>query len=219
MNSITIIGDIHGLHDQYYQIACKNQFTVQLGDFGFEYETLKKISSDHHKVIGGNHDNYDIISEFRHYLGDYGNVVHNNIKFFFIRGEYSVDWPYRIEGHSWWRNEELTYQQMSECLKDYEQSKPNIILSHGCPDKIIPEIVTNKLKLKSSKTAVFLSQLFEIHQPKLWVFGHHHNTKLIQLESTIFICLNELDTLKLSEESNQIIFESPHFSGWFHKIG
>ena len=44
MNKITVIGDVHGKYDRYHKIIRQSEYypyTVQLGDFGFKYDTLK----------------------------------------------------------------------------------------------------------------------------------------------------------------------------------
>jgi Icc-related predicted phosphoesterase len=42
-----------------------------------------------------------------------------------------------------------------------------------------------------------LHMMFQEHQPKLWVFGHHHQSKDVQINGTRFVCLNELETMTL----------------------
>jgi hypothetical protein len=43
---ITLIGGVHGKYERYCKIIRqedRHSYTLQLGDFGFEYETLKNI--------------------------------------------------------------------------------------------------------------------------------------------------------------------------------
>lgn len=84
---ISIIGDVHGKYDSYYKIVRqkdRHPYTVQLGDFGFKYDTVKNLDGNCHKIIGGNHDNYSKIIEVPHYLGDYGHATINEVSFSFI---------------------------------------------------------------------------------------------------------------------------------------
>jgi predicted phosphodiesterase len=192
---ITLIGDVHGKYDRYRSIVEKCEYSVQLGDFGFNYSVLDSIDPSKHKVIRGNHDNYDL--EFPHDLGHFGSYTLNGVSFFFIRGEYSIDKSYRIPGISWWKNEELNMAQASECIELYEKVRPNLVLSHGCPASIIPHVVTNNWKLDYSYTSKLLDQLWFIHQPRVWVFGHHHRSFCRMVNNTLFNCLNELETLDI----------------------
>lgn len=194
---ITLIGDVHGKHLSYFQITKQHEFTVQIGDFGFNYEILNSVPPTNHKIIGGNHDNYELLPYVPHNLGDFGSTKLNSIEFFYIRGEYSVDLYLRTLGISWWPEEELNYASGTKMLELYEQTKPKIVLSHGCPEEVIPLVVTNNLKLRPSKTARLLQAAFDVHKPELWVFGHHHNSKDVPVKGTRFICLDELETLTI----------------------
>lgn len=192
----TIIGDIHGYHDKYLKIVQKSEYTIQVGDFGFDWSVLNDIDPNNHKIIGGNHDNYDIVENFPHYLGDYGTANVDGLDFFYIRGERSVDAHLRIEGRSWWRNEELDMTQGYAAVEAYINAKPEIVISHGCPASVIPLVCTNHTKQYSpSRTSQMLDAMFNNHRPKLWIFGHHHNSKTIETDGTKFICLDELETL------------------------
>lgn len=189
---IRIIGDIHQ-HDVEYRLMIKGiPYSVQLGDYGFSYKSLADVDSTKHRIVMGNHDNYDNPSP--HSLGDFG--VHSfpldgrEFKFFFVRGAYSVDQCYRIEGRSWWRNEELNWDQSNACIDAWQQTKPEIVFSHDCPGFIVPIVATNKMKIKPSLTNRLLEALFSMHEPKLWIFGHHHQNKVMSIRNTTFMALS-----------------------------
>ena len=92
---ITLIGDVHGKYEKYHRILSrqeKNPYTLQIGDFGFRYETLKNVDHTKHLILPGNHDNYDTCYNYRHFLSDYGYMVNfNGIDFFYYRGANSID--------------------------------------------------------------------------------------------------------------------------------
>jgi hypothetical protein len=44
-----------------------------------------------------------------------------------------------------------------------------------------------------------LNELYNIHQPKIWIHGHYHVSKNTVYGDTKFVCLNELETFKLSQ--------------------
>ena len=58
-NTINIIGDVHGKVDEYKDIISNLDYSVQIGDMAFDYSDIK--IDDHHKILLGNHDNYDFL--------------------------------------------------------------------------------------------------------------------------------------------------------------
>lgn len=192
-----IIGDVHGKHGAYLDLISNRKFSVQVGDFGFDYSVLDNVDPNNHKIIGGNHDNYDIIDNYPHFLGNFGNFENDGISFFFVRGERSVDAHLRTEGISWWRNEELSMQQGYDAIAAYESCKPSVVISHGCPAEIMPYFITNPEKFHPSRTSQILDSMWSIHIPKFWIFGHHHNSKSMVISDCFCCCLNELECLDI----------------------
>ena len=204
--SLDIIGDVHGKYASYYFKIKDLDHTLQLGDMGFNYNYHKQfIDADKHKFFGGNHDNYDVYKDSPHAIGEFGPYSHGNVDFFFIRGGLSIDLHYRTQGISWWAHEELCLSQAQACLALYEKEKPDIVISHECPMSAIPYVSTfpdylieQKFGVKlPSFTSKLLEELFTIHQPKLWVFGHFHNNREFKIGKTKFRCLDELATYKI----------------------
>lgn len=196
---ITLIGDVHGKYDRYYKIIRQQDYypyTVQLGDFGFKYDTVANLDPNYHKILGGNHDNYDKITSVPHYLGDYGNYSLNGVEFFFYRGAYSIDRQYRTIGIDWWEQEELKIEDFLKARELYRETKPRIVLTHCCPEIIIPSLLPPYAQIYQSRTDWALQELYNIHKPELWVFGHYHISKTLKLDTT-FICLDELETFEI----------------------
>ena len=192
-----VIGDVHGNHADYLWLIENVDASVQIGDFGLRWDTLHQVDATKHKIIGGNHDNYTVAHTFPHYLGDYGFVNHGGVSFFFVRGERSIDAHIRTEGVSWWREEELDMSTAYNAVAAYEIAKPDIVLSHGCPGDVLPFFCTNPAKIALSRTAQLLDSMLEIHRPKMWIFGHHHNSQVFNDRGCEFLCLNELETINI----------------------
>ena len=110
----TAIGDAHGKYDRYLQIAGERDYTVQIGDLGFRYGCLDSLDPEHHKLVGGNHENYDTISNYPHYLGDCGFHTLDGTEFFYLRGAYSIDRDSRTIGVDWWAQEEIPIEKFME---------------------------------------------------------------------------------------------------------
>jgi predicted phosphodiesterase len=198
MSKYCFIGDTHGKLERYFAIceeANKEGYvTVSLGDNGFleEYQEIgKTLDPKHNLLLQGNHDYYGTQIELPHVLGHSG--MHNS-EFFYVRGANSIDKAQRIEGRDWFREEELEYGQQMSCLYSYETLKPEIVISHDCPQTIRTMLFNIN---ESSSTANLLDELLLVHRPKLWLFGHHHAHRNFMYRGTLFMCLRELQTFKL----------------------
>ena len=195
--SLSLIGDAHGKYDRYVKMARKREHTVQIGDLGFKYDCLKNLDESRHKVLGGNHDNYDIIANWPHYLGDYGAFSLGGVDFFFYRGAYSIDRQLRTIGIDWWSQEQLGIEAFMEAREVYRKVKPSVVLTHDCPESICSHFLPPDAHIYQNQTGWALQELFRIHQPSTWVFGHYHISKRVQADGTEFVCLDELETLDL----------------------
>jgi hypothetical protein len=201
--SITVIGDVHGKYDRYHKIICQTEYhpyTIQIGDFGFKYDTLKNVDHNKHIILGGNHDNYDLCHNYPHFLSDYGYMVNfNRIDFFYYRGAYSIDRSQRTIGIDWWEKEQVNIDNFMKARELYASIKPSIMISHDCPDFLVQQYIGPNSKLYENITNWALNELFNIHQPKLWIHGHHHLSRTTVYGNTKFVCLNELETYQLSK--------------------
>ena len=193
-NELIIIGDVHCKTNAYFDILKKyNGESIQVGDFGFDIEHkwhLDNIDSVKHKVNFGNHDDYTFLNQ-PHSLGDFSYIDTYNL--LSVRGAFSVDQYKRTEGIDWFRNEELDYNEMNLAIDLCELRKPKIIVSHDCPHEVRKHIFGIHEK---SITSNGLQGMFELHQPDIWLFGHHHKSKDERINGTRFICLAELETFK-----------------------
>ncbi len=185
-----VIGDVHTKIEMYYEILKKHNFqkSIQVGDFGFKRAHQWHLDNltDDHKVNFGNHDDYNFLNE-KYSCGNFS--FSNDIMT--IRGANSIDRYNRIENTDWFSNEELNYNEMGLCIDSYIENKPKIVISHDCPDEICKSLFGIYDK---SITRKGLQSMFEIHKPDLWIFGHHHESKNVNILGTQFVCLNELET-------------------------
>ena len=192
---LRLIGDVHGHKDNYRKLCRKALYTIQLGDHAFDYLHLNGLDPNYHQILGGNHDNYDLITAWPHYLGDYG--LHQIPGFgdvFFVRGAFSIDRHLRTEGVNWWQDEEMSIRQGYRAIDLYKSIRPSFVISHTCPTDAI-SFVTKSGHLIPSRTSQLLNQMFAIHQPPIWVFAHFHTSLRFQINGTEFVCLNELECL------------------------
>jgi Calcineurin-like phosphoesterase len=215
LSKITIVGDVHGKTGDYQNILCclpDDRRSVQIGDLGLGFKNVVLPAlSENHKWFRGNHDNPEKCRAHANYLGDYGYLPED--KLFWLAGAYSIDRVYRMEGVSWWPDEELSIEELGKAVNLYEETKPEYVLSHECPSEaahfmlqslgIVSGYHQAKLECANSRTAQALQIMYEIHQPKEWIFGHYHVDKTFHLKQnsrTEFHCVAELSQYILDIE-------------------
>lgn len=201
-----VIGDVHGKIKQYLSIAQVASYSLQVGDMGFDYKELQGLDARHHRILAGNHDNYEedgngtFSKQTSHFLGDAGMLTIPHLpKIFFVRGGKSIDQSARFVGVNWWAAEELTHLQGLRVLEAYSNAKPTFVVSHEAPTCILGDLTKNKQHIRPSSTAELLLQMYEIHKPKIWIFGHHHISYYRQLEGVKFYCVPELGYLDFAQ--------------------
>lgn len=202
LKRIRIIGDIHGAHKIYKHVISKVTHSIQVGDFCGSLQVLDKVDANHHRILLGNHDNYDIAKYWPHFLGDYGQEKLNGIPFYYIRGAFSIDWKVSVRKESmgypkcYWPEEQLDYHQAINCLEDYKSKKPDLVITHDCPVQVARMFPTDMLKhygfdplTHTCRTQELLQECFNYYEPTLWVFGHFHQHIDVTIGRTRFICL------------------------------
>jgi predicted phosphodiesterase len=207
---LRIIGDVHGFYDAYIPIAQEADYSIQVGDMGFNYKLIEELDPHKHVFIMGNHDDYDNVPPLRA-LDSFGLSSIGNFNFFYVSGGFSIDWKmrqahfFRTGVRTYWDNEELSLDEMYECLRSYKEIKPDFVISHECPRSISKRVGDNKIlkmfgynpETFSTRTSELLEAMFQAHQPKRWIFGHYHKDWSEVINGTHFTCLNELSYMDL----------------------
>jgi len=200
-----LLSDIHGDFQFYFQWLHQKEpidtWTIQLGDFGLGFEKpLDQMYErgiygwdERNLFIRGNHDSPDICRKQKAYMGDFGYFKD---RLFFVSGGWSIDRMHRQAGRDWWPDEELSIPQCEECLKLWEETKPEYVISHDCPDSI-KDLIVKPISVKPCRTGLLFDEMLRIHQPKKWIFGHYHVSKKVNVGITDFVALNIKESLKL----------------------
>lgn len=190
------IGDCHGKFEAYKRIIKEHRDTIQVGDMGVGFRKWPHTNPPHAlmvaqnaKFIRGNHDNPQVCKRHSQYIPD--GKVHNDTMF--IGGGYSIDWKYRFEDYSWWKDEQLSQEEMNIICDVYHATKPRIMVTHECPTTAALAIPHTHHWNDRDRTECFLQSLWEIHKPAIWVHGHHHISVDHVIEGTRFVCLAELE--------------------------
>lgn len=207
MTLTRIVGDIHGkIYDyQAYSLAGWNGPSIQVGDFGigfagdYWHESVAEWqqANPQHRFIRGNHDNPAQCKTMPGYIND--GVIENDVMY--IGGAWSIDWAYRREGFDWWKDEELSIEQLNRMYDIYVTVKPRVMITHDAPTDVTYEMFVqsglaiggSNAKKIQTRTGQAFQAMFDAHQPEFWAFGHWHHTMQYKGGRTIFQCIGELD--------------------------
>ena len=184
------IGDIHGNFNEYLAVIDGQKNSIQVGDFGVGFGIDPPVVGEGHKFIRGNHDDLKICRTLPGWIND-GEVEETRFgPMMLIGGAWSIDWEYRTAGHDWWYDEELNDYEFEALFEKYKEVKPSIMITHDLPFDIKNQIVINKFNgIGKTRTGHWLQEMFNVHQPDLWICGHHHQNIREEIEGTIFIVL------------------------------
>lgn len=210
------IGDIHGTYNknEYYHLTETCDKSIQVGDLGLGFSPgddqsmFDEIDRSKHFFIRGNHDNPEVCERQSNHI-ESGHSDDHGI--FFLNGGWSIDgpgcpWcpsygnsgmlPRRTDGINWWSNEEHEQSELDAFIEEYKDCKPRIIVSHEGPRTATVNMF-NPTGEWNSRTAIALEDMYQAHQPDLWIFGHWHKRKDLTIDKTRFICLEECGYIDL----------------------
>lgn len=209
---IYITGDTHREFYKLYDIEKnKDNMLIILGDVGINYyldERDKKLKEQLNSYniklfcVQGNHEerpkNISTYKEIDMFGGKvfieeaYPNLIFakngelydiDNKKVLVIGGAYSVDKNYRIiYRYPWFKDEQLSKEEMDNILNKYKGHHIDIVLSHTCPLKYEPTEVFMKGIDQSNvdkSMEKFLDKLEESIYYDKWYCGHYHIEKQI----------------------------------------
>lgn len=210
---IRFIGDVHGKYEPYKKLIKDVPTSIQVGDMGvgFRRNSNNRLGEEYgnpphyamvkgnHRFIRGNHDNPSSCKNHSQYISD-GTVEG---KIMLVGGALSIDKEWRIKDINWWEDEELSQEELDKLLSVYLKTKPEIMVTHDCPEDVAKMIVgyttgawVDKLDFPS-RTRVAFQHMISGHSPKYWIFGHWHVPFNIEYNLTNFICLPELGHIDL----------------------
>lgn len=207
MNNFRAIGDVHTMFGEYLHICDESPYpTIQVGDFGigFAPNPVPEDKLDQWRFIRGNHDNPWTCQYQKNYIQD-GHIENGMM---FIGGAESIDKASRTEGVNWWREEELSYSDFSKLIKVYEAVKPKVMITHDAPETLFQTMFKEKNRRiygNVTVTRTALEEMFQIHQPKLWICGHYHMTYHKVINDTRFIVLDINQYIDFNADTGEII--------------
>jgi len=172
---------------------------VQCGDFGYYWPGHYKLQQYFEKrvrqnklnhpvyFVDGNHEQFPKLDFDWEEQGQPDvvelakNVFHvrrgafvelDGIGHVFCGGANSTDRFRRVEGESWWPDEEPTAADYTRFYDTIQLMKPEVIVTHEAP-QIVPLYKTRRYEDTVSHNLQRVFTLSE-HRPARWYFGHHH---------------------------------------------
>ena len=209
---IYITGDIHRDFSRIYKLKKdSDNMLIVLGDVVINYylneedknckEYLKKLKLKLFCVRGNHEERPEKISTYKEvemFGGkvfieeEYPNLIFakdgetyniDGKKILVIGGAYSVDKQYRLlHGYKWFKDEQLTKEEMDTILEKVKGKHFDIVLTHTCPYKYEPREVfmqgLDQSKVDKSMEH-FLDEIEENISYDKWYCGHYHTEKQV----------------------------------------
>lgn len=200
MTKIRFIGDTHGNMDAYKEITSDCEKSIQVGDMGVGFTDIPVLGTNH-TFIRGNHDDPTACKVHPRWIPD--GSYWKEARMMFVGGAYSIDWMHRKEGVSWWQDEELSIMQLNDIINKYNGLRPEIMVTHNAPLSTTLRLFPHLAIGNGDRTSQALQAMLEIHEPKLWIFGHWHLPKNEVIGKTRFLCLDINQWADININTNQ----------------
>lgn len=205
-NVVRFIGDTHCSLYTIDRMLAGCDKTIHVGDVGIGFyprldEDIKKLYAKYegsHRFIRGNHDNVDVMRrDFEGYFIDDG-FYDKEDDMFFVGGAFSINKNSLVENVDWWPSEQVTKEQYDVILENYKKIKPSVVVSHDLPFKIGKSIFGMFIfDIKENITSRLLQEMYEFHQPKLWICGHWHDSRSYYENGTNFIVVDKSSCVEI----------------------
>ena len=221
---IYITGDTHRDFSRLDKMEFnKDDLLIILGDAGINYclneednkfkEYLKKYNVKMFCIRGNHEERPENISTYKEinmfggkvYIEeDYPNLIFakdgeeyniDDKSVLVIGGAYSVDKEYRLMyGYKWFRDEQLTKEEMDIIYNKVKGKHYDIVLTHTCPLKYKPVEVflsgIDQSKVDKSME-IFLDKIEDSIEYDKWYCGHYHTEKKIDNLEFMFESIKE----------------------------
>ena len=186
----------------WYQVGDFGLWSVRHGSAQRRFLDTVQASLSHHGahlyVVLGNHENYDLTSQFEHDEDGWGQLAdwdrihyaprahvwtspNNDLRFASLGGAGSIDLRRRKLGSTWWMAEEITAADAAALIDLLPPQRVDVFLSHEAPAgvTVIPGEPVNGIADEPviaycARQRDLLQQAFDAARPR-WAFhGHWH---------------------------------------------
>ena len=202
-------------------------YLVILGDFGYVWEN-KRDNHEKEKLdfisclpfttlfIDGNHENHSRLNAMRvvNFMGGKAHKVYDSIyhlmrgqvynicnkSIFTFGGASSIDKHLRVEGVSWWKEEEFSYIEAETAYENLNKVNWGVdyVLTHSAPLSIKDKLYGNNNLYAPSATERLLEAILRNIKFKRWYFGHYHKDKKLD---NFTILYNNVERMRVNGSS------------------
>lgn len=96
----------------------------------------------------------------------------------------NLSYPDRFQ---WFPEEDITDNQLSRIINT--ERRVDVVVAHDCPISFMKKIVPSVIEPFNTSNYK-LEEIFNKFKPKLWIFGHHHNSIDEKFKDCRFVCLD-----------------------------
>ena len=230
--AVIVLGDV-GLnvllneHDFYIKKYLKNNYDFYIYCVRGNHEARPSDVPNMEKILDNQVNGYVYYEKdfpkIRYFL-DYGIYFFDNKNVLVIGGAYSVDKYYRLQrGLPWFENEELTEDEMDDCMRQLIGRNFDLVLTHTCPlawepkDLFLGFVDQSKVSKRMEK---FLDEVRqEINQDAVWLFAHFHADRIerpgVELffkdSETLSVIKDRWKNFAMTQELDWWLDKSPNF--------
>ncbi|MBP5092092.1 MAG: metallophosphoesterase [Bacilli bacterium] len=221
---IYITGDTHGLVDfgrlvTYFSTrhVSRDDILIILGDAGIVWNEETPYAPYYEELgltiyyIDGNHENFFLLNKLpiverngarMHRVSEHifhilrGEVLHlGGYSFLCLGGATSIDKAYRIEGISYWREENISYEDMENVFNNLEKEGDHFdfVLTHCAPTSVIRHM----FQYEGDGDTKILETLAMRISYNDWLFGHYHQDKASGAFRCFYFDVMELEERKV----------------------
>lgn len=116
------------------------------------------------------------------YFKDWGIYTLGRFTVAVIGGAYSVDKWLSLQNHDiWFKNEQLSTDEMLQCTIDLTNQNVDFVLTHTCPVCWEPfDLFLNGINQSTvdKSMELFLEEIAQCFTWKIWCFGHYHADRI-----------------------------------------
>lgn len=180
----------------------RDDYVIIAGDFGGVWSSSTLVQDLRYYAdlpftvlfVDGNHENFDLLETFpvQSWRGGKAQIIRPNVihlmrgqvyeiegkTVFTFGGATSIDKYMRLEGVSWWPQENPTFDELDEGIANLKRygNKVDYIITHACGQRAL---MYPRLRFTAGEKALcpevgLLSNFEDVVTFKHWYFGHFH---------------------------------------------
>ena len=189
-----------------------DNFYVVLGNHEGLYRHLDKAVKSYDDIVNGYIykfqwvDKYSKTKRYIKVLDRLGTYNIDGLKILTVGGATSHDAGNRVEGSTWFPNENVEKEKLNKFLESKMSEQFDLVITHTPATKLIYKLMNTRdasrndfIKVMYCSTATALDLVYEYIDYKCWAFGHMHLDIDVTIDNERFICMYNDKPLKINK--------------------